>query len=136
MALLDGFQDLGSARDRAERAMLAPIGMMSPLWIAFGVAASAGAAWWWMTRWAKPVNLEAPISTVALIAETGPDDLTQLSGVGPKVAKALNEHGVTTFAQLAAWSAEELAAFDAASGLKGNTVRAGIVEQAKALAGA
>jgi len=43
---------------------------------------------------------------------------------------------VTTFAQLAAWSAEELAAFDAASGLKGNTVRAGIVEQAKALAGA
>jgi len=84
MALLDGFQDLGSARDRAERAMLAPIGMMSPLWIAFGVAASAGAAWWWMTRWAKPVNLEAPISTVALIAETGPDDLTQLSGVGPR----------------------------------------------------
>jgi predicted flap endonuclease-1-like 5' DNA nuclease len=35
----------------------------------------------------------------------GPDDLKQLSGVGPALEKKLHEVGVTTFAQIAAWSA-------------------------------
>lgn len=35
------------------------VGMMSPLWGLFAGAAVSGAAWWWMTRWARPANLEA-----------------------------------------------------------------------------
>jgi predicted flap endonuclease-1-like 5' DNA nuclease len=36
-----------------------PIGAASPLWLAFGAAAGAGVAYWWMTRWTQPANLEA-----------------------------------------------------------------------------
>lgn len=36
-----------------------PIGAASPLWGLFAGAAVSGAAWWWMTRWARPANLEA-----------------------------------------------------------------------------
>ncbi len=36
-----------------------PVGAMSPLWGLFAGAAVSGAAWWWMTRWARPANLEA-----------------------------------------------------------------------------
>jgi hypothetical protein len=37
----------------------APLGVASPLWLAFMGAASAGVAFWWLTRWVKPFNLEA-----------------------------------------------------------------------------
>lgn len=43
----------------AGKAMRGPIGAVSPLWWAFAGAATAGVAYWWMTRWARPVNLEA-----------------------------------------------------------------------------
>nr|QQZ51680.1 hypothetical protein JKL49_12405 [Phenylobacterium glaciei] len=36
-----------------------PIGAASPLWFMFTGAASAGVAYWWMTRWLRPMNLEA-----------------------------------------------------------------------------
>jgi len=35
------------------------VGVASPLWSYFGAAAAGGVAFWWMTRWAQPVNLEA-----------------------------------------------------------------------------
>lgn len=35
------------------------IGATSPLWGYFMGAAATGMAWWWMTRWAEPANLEA-----------------------------------------------------------------------------
>jgi hypothetical protein len=35
------------------------VGVASPLWSFFGAAAAGGMAYWWMTRWARPVNLEA-----------------------------------------------------------------------------
>lgn len=35
------------------------MGVASPLWAYFGAAAASGVAYWWMTRWARPVNLEA-----------------------------------------------------------------------------
>ena len=47
------------ARERARTAMAIPLGFASPLWFAFGAAASIGVTWWWMTRWTKAVNLEA-----------------------------------------------------------------------------
>lgn len=36
------------------------------------------------------------------------DDLTQLTGIGPALAKKLNEAGVTSFAQIAAWTEADM----------------------------
>ncbi|WP_337189248.1 hypothetical protein [Phenylobacterium sp.] len=35
------------------------VGAVSPLWSYFGAVAAGGVAYWWMTRLARPVNLEA-----------------------------------------------------------------------------
>ena len=69
------------------------------------------------------------------IAEAEPlaDDLTVLRGVGPKVAEALAARGITRFAQIAAWTAEEAAEIDRALALKGRPTRNAWVEQAGAL---
>jgi len=164
------------ARERARTAMAIPLGFASPLWFAFGAAASAGAAWWWMTRWTRAVNLEAamtppePASPILAAVETAPpmetapeptlaallevapavekiavetvepipaaepDDLTRLVGIGPKLADALAARGVTCFSQLAAWTADDLAAIDAALSLKGRAVRDAWVAQARRFA--
>src|SRR5579872_6291763 len=51
-----------------DKVLSAPIGLASPLWLAFAGAASAGVAYWWLTRWMRPVNLEAVSSeTIAII---------------------------------------------------------------------
>ena len=204
MTWLTDMPGMGAAQDRASKAMRFPVGMTSPLWLAFGAAASAGVAWWWMSKLARPVNLEAMlgkpaaaalapvteaaeavaeaseamaeavIEPVVILAETvavepiaeapasveaavdetapepgaepqiapepvveaGPDDLTRLVGIGPKLAASLAARGVTRFVQLAAWTAEDLAAADAALSLKGRAVRDAWVAQAKRLAAA
>ncbi len=59
MAWLDVVHDEVAVRARVERALQAQIGMFSPLWVAFVAATGTAVAWWWMTRWATPVNLEA-----------------------------------------------------------------------------
>ena len=167
-----------SETDRAglEKAMRTPIGVVSPLWWAFAGAATAGVAYWWMTRWAKPFNLEAaaggaPAEMASALEEAAAtydqspeaiedvldtpasdepveemraqndemlqafvDDLTQLVGVGPKLALALADRGVSRFAQIAEWSEDDLAFFDRELNLKGRAVREGWIEQAKALA--
>ncbi len=46
-------------------------------------------------------------------AAAGADDLTQLTGVGPAAAKKLNEAGLTSFAQMAALSDDDIAGIDA-----------------------
>ncbi len=58
------------------------------------------------------------------------DDLTRLVGVGPKLAIALAERGVTSFAQLAAWTADDLVAIDTELKLLGRPMRNGWVDQA------
>ncbi len=62
------------------------------------------------------------------------DDLKKLTGVGPALEKKLNEAGVTTFAQIASWGADEIADMDDKLSFKGRIERDGWVEQAKALA--
>jgi len=44
------------------------VGAASPLWAYFGTAALGGVAFWWMTRWARPTNLEALFAKVDAIA--------------------------------------------------------------------
>ncbi len=152
-----------AAGERVAKAMYLPLGLANPLWLTFGAAASAGAAWWMMTRWARPADLEAAatallapvavaaieVDSIAEIVETAPaiepaavvdaaavvaDDLTRLVGVGPRTAAALAERGVTTFAQLAAWTEAEMAAFDTEMKLLGRSARSAWLDQAKTLA--
>ena len=66
-----------------------------------------------------------------VVAAQAGDDLTRIKGLGPKLAARLAELGVTSFAQIAAWSAEDLAEVDARLGtFAGRPARDGWVEQA------
>ncbi len=76
---------------------------------------------------------EADAPAAAPAAEGG-DDLKQLSGVGPALEKKLHAAGVTTFAQIAAWTEEDVAAMDEKLSFKGRIEREGWIEQAKKLA--
>ncbi len=67
-------------------------------------------------------------------AQAGADDLKKLSGVGPALEKKLHEAGVTSFAQIASWGADEIAEFDEKLSFKGRIEREGWVEQATTLA--
>ncbi len=64
-------------------------------------------------------------------APAGYDDLKELSGVGPALEKKLHAAGVTTFAQIAAWTEEDVAAMDEKLSFKGRIEREGWIEQAK-----
>src|SRR5258708_31177801 len=177
--------------------MAVPIGLTSPMWLAFGAAASVGVAWWWMTRWTRATNLEAMAGAakaqvaavealveresevavqavevaatlleaasviepkveiiaeeVEAVVEEAPevaaettqsafemtsgavDDLTQLTGIGPKLAAALAARGICTFAQLADWTEEQAQAFDSELSLKGRVARDAWIAQARRL---
>lgn len=62
------------------------------------------------------------------------DDLKRLPGVGPKLEQVLNARGIRTFADIAAWSDDDIARIDAELGFDGRIARDGWTTQAKALA--
>ncbi|WP_377505691.1 50S ribosomal protein L21 [Octadecabacter sp. R77987] len=64
----------------------------------------------------------------------GADDLTQISGVGPVIVKKLHAEGVTTFAQIAAWTPEQVADMDEKLNFKGRIDRDEWLKQAADLA--
>jgi hypothetical protein len=59
------------------------VGAASPLWGYFAGAVMLGSAWWWMTRWLQPTNLEA------LEAALEPATEALADAVGGPVAVAL-----------------------------------------------
>ena len=63
------------------------------------------------------------------------DDLKRISGVGPKLVSVLNNMGVHTFAQIAAWTADDIAKVDDRLKFGGRIFRDDWVGQARALAG-
>ena len=63
------------------------------------------------------------------------DNLKALPGVGPKLAERLNDYGIFHFHQLAAMTAEDVAAMDQALDLKGRAERDNWVEEARKLMG-
>jgi large subunit ribosomal protein L21 len=71
---------------------------------------------------------------VPAAASSEGNDLTQLSGVGPALLKKLNAAGITTFAQIAAWTEADVAEFDEKLSFKGRIEREGWIAQAKELA--
>lgn len=77
----------------------------------------------------------APRPTTAVPAASGDsDDLRRIKGVGPKLVTQLNELGVTSFAQIAAWDEAEVDRIDSQLGrFQGRIRRDSWVEQAKLL---
>ena len=57
-----------------------------------------------------------------------------MSGVGPALEKKLHAAGVTSFEQIANWTADDIAEMDEKLSFKGRIERDGWVEQAKELA--
>jgi len=81
----------------------------------------------------------APVVEEELVAlftapEGDADDLKKISGVGPVLEKKLNALGVTTFAQVAAFTVEDIAKLDDALNFKGRIDRDNWLEQAAELA--
>ncbi len=83
---------------------------------------------------AKAKAKPAPKAKAAPKAAAGADDLKVLSGVGPALEKKLHAEGITTFAQIAAWTEADIESFGEKLSFKGRIEREGWVEQAKKLA--
>ncbi|MGR3570742.1 50S ribosomal protein L21, partial [Brevirhabdus sp.] len=82
---------------------------------------------------AKPAKAKAaPKAKAEPKADAAQDDLKQLSGVGPALEKKLHAAGVTSYAQIADWTAADLDALDASISAKAE--KEGWVAQAKDLA--
>lgn len=90
---------------------------------------------------AKPAARK-PLSTRAAAASRKPvaapraprsDDLKAIGGVGPKLESVLNGLGYRTYAQIAALTADQIAAIEDHVGFKGRIERDGWIAQAKAL---
>ena len=119
-------QALIDSAPSATKTMGAPIAESAAAPEAASEAASEAAA----APGAPPVPTPAPAQVAA-----GSDDLTRIKGVGPKLAKMLSELGVTSFAQIAAWDAAEIARVDAQLGrFQGRIERDNWTTQAKFLA--
>lgn len=84
---------------------------------------------------APKAEAKAEEAPAAAAASEGADDLKKLDGLGPAAVKKLNEAGITTFAQIAAMTADDIARVEEETGLKGKFERGNWVEQAKELAG-
>jgi NADH-quinone oxidoreductase subunit E len=103
----------------------------------------------------KPENIRSPPAKkvaskvkLAIVPVSGPDapkakptsragkvdDLKRIPGVGPKLEQVLNARGIRTFADIAAWSDDDIARIEAELGFDGRIVRDGWTTQAKALA--
>ncbi|HSM39243.1 MAG TPA: 30S ribosomal protein S2 [Afifellaceae bacterium] len=100
-----------------------------------------------------PAEAEAPVETAEPPAEADapeapaeagaplfqapegePDDLKKISGVGPVLEGKLHALGITTFAQIAAFSADDIARVDDALSFKGRIERDDWIAQAKKFA--
>ena len=65
--------------------------------------------------------------------EDGGDDLTAITGIGPRIGEVLNELGIFRYAQIASWLPENETWIENHLSFKGRVSRENWVEQAKAL---
>jgi large subunit ribosomal protein L21 len=80
----------------------------------------------------KPVKADKK-AAAPKTAAADVDDLKQLSGVGPALEKKLHAEGITSFAQVAAWTDADVEEFGEKLSFKGRIEREGWIEQAKEL---
>ncbi len=75
---------------------------------------------------AKPVQLFTPPADA-------PDDIEMIRGIGPVLRQKLNDLGITTFKQIAAFTPEDIARIDEVLDFKGRIEREDWIGQARAL---
>ena len=83
---------------------------------------------------AKEEASEGELPVLFTAPDAPADDLKKISGVGPVLEKKLNALGITTYAQVAGFSAEDIARVDEALSFKGRIDRDNWIDQAKELA--
>ncbi|MBB3647359.1 NADH-quinone oxidoreductase subunit E [Rhizobium sp. BK619] len=90
----------------------------------------------------RPVSEPVPASQPKPAVKAKPvarakkaDDLKLIAGIGPKLEQVLNAKGIRSFAEIAAWSDEDIARLDAELGFNGRIGRDDWSGQAKVLAG-
>jgi len=92
------------------------VGLASPLWGLFAGAAVTGATWWWMTRWARPQNLEAMFAAAETFESAVEETPTlaappiEAAETAEPVAEAAVETAIETPVEAAAEAAPELVA--------------------------
>ncbi len=77
---------------------------------------------------------DLPEGALFTAPEGAADDLKKISGVGPVLEKKLNALGITTYAQVAAFTADDIAKVDDALSFKGRIERDDWLSQAAELA--
>ncbi|SOH95546.1 large subunit ribosomal protein L21 [Monaibacterium marinum] len=112
-----------SQRRRGHRQQLTKVRITDILADGASVAPATKAA-------APAANVTAP-SNLMSEAPADADDLKKLSGVGPKLEGTLHEIGVYTFAQIAEWTADDVAYMDEKLSFKGRIDREDWIGQAK-----
>ncbi|MBX4858716.1 5' DNA nuclease [Rhizobium sophorae] len=83
----------------------------------------------------KPVSQPKPAVQAKPAAWRKADDLKLIAGIGPKLEQVLNSKGIRSFAEVAAWTEEDIARLDAELGFNGRILRDDWTGQAKVLAG-
>jgi large subunit ribosomal protein L21 len=73
----------------------------------------------------------APIAAPA--GEAKADDISLIGGIGPKILKGLDDMGIASFAQIAAWTPEDVERVETELKQKGRVAREEWIEQAKEL---
>lgn len=74
------------------------VGVASPLWGYYGAAAAGGIAYWWMTQWARPVNLGSmleavarPAASLAPLVEAAAEPMVEAAEMAAGMAEAVVE---------------------------------------------
>jgi predicted flap endonuclease-1-like 5' DNA nuclease len=79
-------------------------------------------------------SMEELADEAVAAASTAADDLTRLAGIGPTLAAKLADLGVRTYADIAAWTEEDLAKVDQTLELRGRATREAWIDQARQFA--
>ena len=83
--------------------------------------------------------LQSVLTTLAIepadssLAASSPDDLKLIKGIGPKLEQTLVAMGITRFAQISAWTQEEVEQVNARLRFSGRIERDRWIEQARAV---
>jgi len=80
----------------------------------------------------EPKAAKEEVQTSKSSAESTQDKLTDINGIGPVIEKKLNAAGISSFKQIAEWTAEDVAKFDEELSFKGRIDREEWIKQAKA----
>jgi len=113
-------------------------GSVSAAAVAAITGASVDAAPAKKAKAAKPAKADAPKAEkpakAKKAAKSEGDDLSKISGVGPVIVGKLNDAGITTFAQIAAWTDADVEEIEEKLSFKGRVGREDWIAQAIELA--